>query len=377
MNVCILFHKYLPNEGISVSIKRLIENVPSVNFHIITGKPNSSKLDLLKTQINTRKEKNVYVHEVGFINKINSDDYLDGLDNLSFAIQKLHKKYSFDLIHSYYLTPNGYVGTIVAKKLGIPSLVSIRGNDLGKNYLDYKRIFSIYWTIKNSDFLTFVNEDLLNLANIIYPCKKKSKLILNSCFFPLKQTIQQKQVSKKLIFGYFGDIKRKKGLIYLLEAIALIKNENFKVKLLGDINDAEKEIYKNYIQKLNIENKISLSKSISREKIPNWLSKIDVCVFPVIDDGCPNVILEAIQLSKPIISTNISAVSQLLTNNKNSILVEPRDSKDLAKGMQKIIKNPKLITKYSKSAQELVYTKLNVKTECGQFVQIYKQLKKR
>lgn len=116
MKVCILFHKFQPtNEGISISIDRLTRNLGQVEFHIITAKLDSTIKDIYRTNIETTKTApNVFVHKVGFINKIDSDTYPDSLDNFVYAIEILHKKYHFDLIHSYYLTPNGYIGTLVA-----------------------------------------------------------------------------------------------------------------------------------------------------------------------------------------------------------------------------------------------------------------------
>jgi len=263
MKVCLLFHKFDPErEGVSVNMDRLAKNLPSVEFHIITSKVDSNQEDILRTEIDTSKRaNNIFVHRTGFINDIESESYPDGLDNFCYAIEELHKKHGFDLIHSFYLTPNGYIGTIMAKKLGIPSIIGIQGNDIGKNYLDYKRLFWIYWTLKNADYLLFLNKDLLQIADSIYPCKRKSKIILNSSFFPYP--VKQKKLDKKhIIFGYWGDIKRKKGIIYLLDAVSEIHSKTFEVKILGDIYAAEKSIYMNEMSRLKLSDRVSFHKSI-------------------------------------------------------------------------------------------------------------------
>ncbi|MFA5931378.1 MAG: glycosyltransferase [archaeon] len=375
MRVCILFHKFQPeNEGISISIDRLTKNLSNVEFHIISSKKDSSGEDILRTSIETTKyAKNVFLHRVGFINTVDSEWYPDSLDNFCFVIEQLHTKYKFDLIHSYYLTPNGYIGTLIAKKLGIPSLVGVRGNDLGRNYLDYRRLFLIYWTLQHADYLTFLNEDLRTTANIISPCKNKSKVVMNTAYFPYPER-ENKVLHKELIFGYWGDMKRKKGIIYFLDAITKIKNMPFAVKLLGDISSEERNIYEKIIAKEKLSHKVTFYSSIKHDQVADWVSQIDVFVFPTINDGCPNVLFEAMYLSKCIISTNITAVSQVFKEGEAK-LVPPRDSNALSNAILYFIKNPEKVTIFGKKAKKAL-ARCNVKIECEEYNKIYKKLVK-
>ena len=144
-----------------------------------------------------------------------------------YSIGYLHKKHNFSILHAYYLTPAGFIATMSSKLINVPCVVSIRGNDIARDFLDNKQFHWIEWTLKNANYITALNEELYNIANAIYPIKNKSKVVINSTYFPYK--IQGRKENSKIIIGYIREVKRKKGLIYLLEALKLLKNEDIEL----------------------------------------------------------------------------------------------------------------------------------------------------
>ncbi len=57
-------------------------------------------------------------------------------------------------------------------------------------------------------------------------------------------------------------------------------------------------------------------------------------------DGIPNVILEALAMELPVVSTRHSAVPEVIDDGVNGLLVEPGDSAALAQALLKLLENP-------------------------------------
>ncbi|MDD4083095.1 MAG: glycosyltransferase family 4 protein [Sphaerochaetaceae bacterium] len=377
LKIALVCYNYHPeNEGISVSVTRLAENLSNkCEMHIIAGKSSNKKIDFLKTKIKTHTKNNVKIHEVNINTDIKSEDYIWGLENLIYSIKKLNSKHDFDILHGYYLTPGGYITVLTSKLIGIPSVVGIRGNDIARDMLDYKQFHWIEWTLKNADYISALNSELLNLANALVPIKSKSKVIKNTAYFPMAEKAKKKK-TKKLILGYLGDVKRKKGLIYLLEAINILKNEQIELQITGDVYKDEYPIYKEYIKKNKLNKKVKFLGAVSRKDISKRYNACDVVILPTISDGCPNVIFEAMELGKTLIVSDNVAVSQIIDNNETGLLIEQRNSKDIANKIKKLIDNPSLIDKLGKNAEKKVKT-LTPEKETTEYLKIYKKLRRK
>src|SRR5207237_1283606 len=64
-------------------------------------------------------------------------------------------------------------------------------------------------------------------------------------------------------------------------------------------------------------------------EVPAWMGAADVFVLPSLREGCPNVILEALSSGRPVVSTTVGGIPELV-DTRNSILVPPLDPPALA-----------------------------------------------
>lgn len=330
-------------------------------------------MDAEKTTIETVKKGNLFIHYVQFENDIDSEEYLWGLDNLLYTVRTLHQKYHFNLIHGYYVVPSGYIACLAAKLLSIPALVSIRGADIGKDIFNYKKIGMIQWTLKSAAYVTFVNDELKQFADAIYPINNKSKVIVNSALFDFNKKIESNE-NEDFVIGYAGDLKRKKGIIYLLDAMQELRNEKIKLLIVGPVKNAGSKKYIEYVKQKRLGRSISFANSIPHDKMYSFYNKCDAIVLPTLIDGSPNVVFEAMLMGKPIIGTKVNALTQVLKNKKDSILVDPRSSTQLKKAILELSRNPQVVKKMGQNARKKAITKCKVSDEVKQFVQIYKKL---
>jgi glycosyltransferase involved in cell wall biosynthesis len=84
------------------------------------------------------------------------------------------------------------------------------------------------------------------------------------------------------------------------------------------------------------------------------LSIADIFIFPTFyDKECfPLVILEAMTLKIPTISTNEGAIEEIIDHNKSGFIVEKRDVPSIASKITTLMENPKLRYSMAKNAYE-------------------------
>lgn len=78
-------------------------------------------------------------------------------------VQRLHHQHHYQLLDAHWVYPDGYAAVKIAKDLGLPVVVSARGNDINE-YLDFPKIRPlISWALEHSDHVMSVCQALKDL----------------------------------------------------------------------------------------------------------------------------------------------------------------------------------------------------------------------
>ena len=80
--------------------------------------------------------------------------------------------------------------------------------------------------------------------------------------------------------------------------------------------------------------------------MPSLLATSDVVVLPSYSEGIPRILIEAAAMSRPIVSTMIPGVAEIVEHGVNGSLVPPRNADALAYEIEKLLDNPKLRAEY-------------------------------
>jgi len=77
---------------------------------------------------------------------------------------------------------------------------------------------------------------------------------------------------------------------------------------------------------------------------------MDIVVLTSITEAFPNCLLEAMSQSKPILSTPVGGVPEMIRNGENGFLVKINDYKDLSNKILKILNNSELEKKMGETS---------------------------
>lgn len=138
------------------------------------------------------------------------------------------------------------------------------------------------------------------------------------------------------LIGWIWDIKNQKEAI---KAIYELKNKRIKLHLVGGIKD------KNYYKELlNLINELKLNEQIIfkglKEDVFDEIDKLDILILTSKTEALPNVIIEALSYSLPVISVDCKVgPREILDNGKFGLLYEYKNYKMLAALIYELINN--------------------------------------
>ena len=76
-------------------------------------------------------------------------------------------------------------------------------------------------------------------------------------------------------------------------------------------------------------------------------------------DGLPTVLLEAMALGVPVVSTRVTGIPEIIDHGQTGLLVEERDAEGLAVALTELLLSPELRQRCSSGAQEKVKRQFN------------------
>jgi glycosyltransferase involved in cell wall biosynthesis len=143
------------------------------------------------------------------------------------------------------------------------------------------------------------------------------------------------QPSRQLLC--IGRLCEQKGQLLLLEAIKQLHDEgvNCQLILAGD-GPMRKEIELR-IADYKLEGVVEITGWISSEQVKSLLCDSRGMVLPSFAEGLPVVIMEALALRRPVISTYVAGIPELIQTGKNGWLVPPGDVTKLKSAIMELL----------------------------------------
>lgn len=77
-------------------------------------------------------------------------------------------------------------------------------------------------------------------------------------------------------------------------------------------------------------------------------------------DGLPTVLLEAMALGTPCISTDVTGIPEVVRNDETGLIVPQRDPVSLAEALTRVISSSQLRVRLSTSARQLIESEFDV-----------------
>jgi len=273
------------------------------------------------------------------------------------ALEHFQRRYHYDVLHAFFLYPAGFIAGLVGRMHGARTIMSIRGNDVGKYAFDPLRLPFVRSALENADYVTSVATSLTELADrAITPIAGKAKTILNSVDPNRLQPGTRPELSLKgLVIGSSGLFRYKKGLLYLFKALSSLNGKfDYTVLLAGDYFKEEDRLpHQQYLRDYGLSDRTIVTGKIPPERMVDYLQLFDILVFPsLFSEGCPLSMLEAMAMQKTIIGSRAGAIPEIIRDHENGLLVNPGSAADIAAALAELIENPALRARLAENAAQ-------------------------
>lgn len=200
--------------------------------------------------------------------------------------------------------------------------------------------------------------------------KKKIVVILNGIEVEKFIAISEKKYSSPPIIGVIGRLEKQKGHEYLFEALNLIKTIPWVLWVVGD--GTLKGRLERLAQDLSLRERIIFLGA--RRNIVEILSQIDIFVLPSLWEGLGLAALEAAAAGKPIVASRIGGIPEIIEHEVTGILVEPKNVKSLADGLERMLLGEVEAKEMGKRAREVVVQKFSVEKMVREYEKLYEEL---
>lgn len=183
--------------------------------------------------------------------------------------------------------------------------------------------------------------------------------------------VSKSQCSEIPLILSVGRFCEKKGFPYLLQACHLLKQAgmSFHCAIVG-YGHLETAI-RQQISELELNGHITLVGKLTQDQLIEYYQQADLFVLPCVvtdegdRDGIPNVLLEAMAMEIPVVSTHVSGISELVQSHQNGILVPEKDAPSLAQSLVELIRQPELRTTLGKAGRLTVLEKFGLTRNVG------------
>ena len=180
--------------------------------------------------------------------------------------------------------------------------------------------------------------------------QKKSTVIYNPLSLGERKG-EALRTSKEDLIVSVGRLMPQKNQAMLIRAFAGIHKEypDFRLAIFGE-GPARKEL-EELIASLSLEDYVLLPGS--EKMVFDKICPARLFVLSSNYEGMPNALAEAMCLGLPCVSTSVSGATDMIQSNKNGILVDLDDQKQLEDAMRRILSDPSLAARMSENAVKL------------------------
>jgi glycosyltransferase involved in cell wall biosynthesis len=268
------------------------------------------------------------------------------------------RKHSIEAVIVFFTLPCGPVARRLKRVLNLPYIVSLRGGDvpgLVPNLKFYHRLLCFWRRRILADAKAIVANDQglarLSEAADPYPVHVVPNGVDCDYFVPLSSP-SSPQSKRPFRWLFAGRLHVQKNLALLFSEFAALNKIGSgagKLMIVGD-GPIAKDLH-TYAKELGIAGLITWLGWIQRDEVLSAYQSADAILNPSQYEGLPNVVLEAMACSRPVIASDIPGNNTLVLHEQTGLLFQLDDPHSLRKAMARFLLDPALVEKLGSAAR--------------------------
>jgi len=290
-----------------------------------------------------------------------------------------------DVIHAHWAIPTGPAAVLAARKLGVPSVITMHGGDVYVNpeqgYDFPTRWYvrpALRWTLRHAGALTAITEDCRQHALRAGAPDDHIRLVFNGTdlrrFSPGENgSAPDLQFGPNMIFAC-RQLFPRKGIRFLLEAAAQLKPKfpDLKVVLAGD--GFERPELARLAGDLGIGSDVTFLGWVPNADLPPYYRAAAVSVIPSLEEGFGIPAAEAMGCEVAVVASDAGGLPEVVEHGVTGLVVRRGDSGALAQAIGSLLADPARRRMMGQAGRQRALRLFDWDRTAEQFEQLYAEV---
>lgn len=172
------------------------------------------------------------------------------------------------------------------------------------------------------------------------------------------------------LIGVFGRLSPEKGQDVFLRALARLRGKNLAAILLGE--GPEESNLRGLARELDLEDRVHFAGY--QADVARYYRLVDLVVLPSRSEGLPNVVLEALTCSLPVIATGVGGVREIIEQGQGGLIVHSESPIELADAIDRVVGDPTLAAAIARAGHEVVQARYSFAARRDALADLYRTL---
>jgi glycosyltransferase involved in cell wall biosynthesis len=300
------------------------------------------------------------------------------------AILEVSKDFKPDVLHGHWAIPTGPAIVAAARKLRIPSVITMHGGDVYVNEAegyDFPTRWYVKpilrWTLRNASALTAISDDCIAHALRAGADRQQIQLIMNGAdlrrFAPLPNEPPPRPYGPKMIFAC-RQLFPRKGIRFLITAAAQLSARHPELKLMIAGDGFERPDLEKQARELGIGGVTTFLGWTANADLPQYFRACAVSVIPSLEEGFGIPAAEAMGCEVPVVASDAGGLPEVVENGVTGLVVPKGDAIALERAIDTLLSDAPLSARMGKAGRSRALERFDWSRSAEKFVALYQSL---
>ncbi len=270
--------------------------------------------------------------------------FLDHSDDAAAAAAAVLVHERVDHVHAHFATWGAATAHEVARTTGLPYSFTAHATDIYRAGLDLDALAE---RLADARFVVTVTEH--NRAHLLQLLAERGRTGRVARLYngvDLGRLVAYDGPREPDLVVGVGRLVAKKGFVDLLGALAVARDAGRPLRAVIAGEGPERPGLEEQIRDLDLSDLVELPGSMPRDGVAALMRRAAVFALPCVvtadgdRDALPTVLLEAMALGTPVVSTLVSGVPEMVDHPTSGLLVAPNDPAALAGALRRLTADP-------------------------------------
>lgn len=299
----------------------------------------------------------------------------------ALAAARVARRGGFDAIHVHWPLPQALLGWSARRAASIPLICSFYGVELTFARTSRVPFLTRFLrrAIRTADAVTAISTYTTGLVRSIYD--RPVELIPFGATIPVPSEVPARTPSPALRLLFVGRLVERKGVRYLLDALARVRGlgENVVLDVVG--RGPIRAELEEHARSLGLGNAVRFHGFVPDQELVQRYVECDVFVLPAVVDekgdveGLGVVIIEALAYGRGVIASDAGGITDIVEHDRTGLLVPPGDADALAEAIRSLARDRDRAVRLGRAGRQHVQERFSWAAVIGKLTELYGRVK--